>query len=371
MILLSQITAVARPAVAIVGLSLSMAPLAVATHAHEPTPVSVSPSADVHAVPTTKPGPRTVWKIEEIATAKAQCEQLLKGLDIVALPADPMRDGDCGAPSPIELVSIGRKPEVAFSPPVTVTCELAAGLHRWIKQDLQPLARRQLGAPIVRIETMSSYSCRNAYGRTRTKLSEHGRANAIDVRGFLTSNGASAEVLADWGMTAREIRAQVAAARAAAERNQASVVAAAKAQALLKPTLPAPAAAPAPAPTGVAHAPATPAAGVVAASQPAGITLPRPSISVGTRGNAVDLPGVGNPTGLSLDTIFGPPSRLGGTREGAAGPVTDDAKTQFLRAVHAGACRYFGTVLGPEANTAHRNHFHFDMAPRAQANFCE
>lgn len=36
------------------------------------------------------------------------------------------------------------------------------------------------------------------------------------------------------------------------------------------------------------------------------------------------------------------------------------AQSEFLRAVHRGACRYFRVVLGPEANAVHRNHFHLD-----------
>lgn len=34
----------------------------------------------------------------------------------------------------------------------------------------------------------------------------------------------------------------------------------------------------------------------------------------------------------------------------------------FLRAVHAGACAEFTTVLGPDANAFHRDHFHVDLA---------
>jgi hypothetical protein len=34
----------------------------------------------------------------------------------------------------------------------------------------------------------------------------------------------------------------------------------------------------------------------------------------------------------------------------------------FLRSVHDGACQYFTTVLGPNYNSYHRNHFHLDMA---------
>lgn len=34
----------------------------------------------------------------------------------------------------------------------------------------------------------------------------------------------------------------------------------------------------------------------------------------------------------------------------------------FLRALHDSACRRFGTVLSPDYNAAHYNHFHFDMS---------
>jgi hypothetical protein len=34
----------------------------------------------------------------------------------------------------------------------------------------------------------------------------------------------------------------------------------------------------------------------------------------------------------------------------------------FLKAIHKSACRRFGTVLGPDFNKAHHDHFHLDMA---------
>lgn len=43
----------------------------------------------------------------------------------------------------------------------------------------------------------------------------------------------------------------------------------------------------------------------------------------------------------------------------------------FLRRVHDGACSVFGTVLGPEANEAHRNHFHFDLKARRSKGICQ
>ncbi len=34
---------------------------------------------------------------------------------------------------------------------------------------------------------------------------------------------------------------------------------------------------------------------------------------------------------------------------------------EFLRTVHQSACKRFGTVLGPDYNAAHRNHFHLEF----------
>ncbi len=34
----------------------------------------------------------------------------------------------------------------------------------------------------------------------------------------------------------------------------------------------------------------------------------------------------------------------------------------YLRTVHRGACQYFTTVLGPDHDRAHNDHFHLDLA---------
>ncbi len=64
--------------------------------------------------------------------------------------------------------------------------------------------------------------------------------------------------------------------------------------------------------------------------------------------NAVDLAGFVLADGREVRVARDWPR--GGTPEAA-----------FLRAVHAGACRFFDAVLGPGYNAAHRDHFHLDM----------
>lgn len=80
------------------------------------------------------------------------------------------------------------------------------------------------------------------------------------------------------------------------------------------------------------------------------------------------LPGLGLAATAPALTLA-PPSRLGGPRQ--AGEPKAPPRQRFLRRIHAGACRHFGTVLGPEANEAHRNHFHVDMAERPVKRICE
>ena len=36
------------------------------------------------------------------------------------------------------------------------------------------------------------------------------------------------------------------------------------------------------------------------------------------------------------------------------------AEKQFLRVIHQSACKRFGTVLGPQYNASHRDHFHLE-----------
>jgi hypothetical protein len=312
------------------------------------------PEARAEAAARSHGDPTDVFTPQEVAAAKAHCTAVLQGIDAVAVPEEPIRQGNCGAAAPFQLVSIGRSPQVTFNPPAVVTCDMIVALATWLKNDLQPSARRHLGSPIAKIETMSSYSCRNAYGRKRGNLSEHGRANALDIRSFVTAAMAESEVLAHWGPTSREVRAQVAAAKAAADK-----AAAERAVASVKVPLRSTVAPGAPDPTTNTGTSVAGAVGTMMGSVP----------SIAAR-----LPGVKSDTSLG----WTPPSRLGGPKTADKGQEAPRqagnhmGRTQFLRDAHTSACRIFGTVLGPEANDAHKNHFHVDMAERANgSHFCE
>ncbi len=319
------------------------------------------------------------WTEAEIATARDQCKAVLARVKATAIAHPPIREGACGAPYPVEVSAIGG---VVLSRTAIMTCDMVETMAEWLQADVQPAARRYLGGRVVRIEVLSSYSCRNAYGRKKSRLSEHGRANALDIKSFGIEPAATVDLLADWGMTERDIKRQIAAAEAAAKAH-----AVAKAQAEAAAALQAQARAAARGKSG--DAPSVADTSDLRfrdrlATQPDGLSVLRGMVRDGLGGEDASDRGA---TGLSL----GQPSRLGGPKaKGASvGPSKPDldapqAKAQpgkadpkgrgqaFLRDLHASTCKRFGTVLGPEANEAHRNHFHLDRAERNQrGNYCE
>ena len=341
-----------------------------------------------------KPLIATEWPAVDVELARARCTQLLKGVDAVTVPEAPFRKGDCGTMAPVRLISIGKNPEVSLSPPAVVTCDMVVALTKWMKDEVQPLARRHLGSEVIRMESMSDYSCRMAYGRIGNKLSEHGKANALDIRGFTTRKGDHAVVLADWGQTKRDVEKQIAAAKAAAAKAEAVKLAAEK-----------------------ATKERAEAAEVAAKSETTNSPLPRKTLIEGLPTKHLD-PSLALPASVSKEGFGMAPTRLGGPKNAvetkveirpiedkkqkgakkdaakkkqgnaepettaslpppgaedqpAVAPAPKTPTSKFLHEAHAAGCRIFGTTLGPEANEAHRNHFHVDMAERKVRKICD
>ncbi len=63
--------------------------------------------------------------------------------------------------------------------------------------------------------------------------------------------------------------------------------------------------------------------------------------------------------------------KRGAAQAAAVEAPTASASGAFLRKLHKGACATFGTVLGPDANEAHRDHLHFDLKQRRAAHICD
>jgi hypothetical protein len=98
--------------------------------------------------------------------------------------------GECGATDAVllETVILFDRSKVTLSPPATLRCPMAEQLAYWVRDDVVPSVKR-FGAALRGLDNYDSYECR---GRNRVRgatLSEHGRANAIDIRGVKLANG--------------------------------------------------------------------------------------------------------------------------------------------------------------------------------------
>ena len=105
--------------------------------------------------------------------------------------------GECGAGDAVMLESVilPDATKVVLTPPATLRCTMAQAVAQWVRDDVAPAALK-LGAPLRGLQNLGSYECR---GRDRVRgatLSEHGRANALDVHAFRLANGKTI-VLAD------------------------------------------------------------------------------------------------------------------------------------------------------------------------------
>jgi|GEM_PF-527283 len=380
-------------------------------------PSSVGPSNVGPGVqsPITKPptAKKDIWTPAQITAARRSCKKILRRHSAIVQFAEPIKKGACGSPAPVRLLQIGKSP-VTFSPPPLINCQLVGALGKWLTGGLQSLAKQHLGDRIADVSVMSSYSCRNAYGRKHTRLSEHATANALDIRGFVTANGAQTYLLAHWGPTRRELIArkmieqETVARKPLNNRHH-----------------------PGKRPTGLANsysaASLTPSSGRSSVPTTTASIIPRAMPSSSTDHSrslreAIPAMGAGPPLPArrpslkermdwarkrepaqrskiasqnqrrkqyrrSLDKFLYPGRYLGGPRSnirrarselgGPKGPrkklasqVSKLDKSTFLKAAHISACKIFGTVLGPEANQAHRNHFHVDLAPRRHSNYC-
>lgn len=130
----------------------------------------------------------------ETPAAYRQCLAAIAatGAEVQPLP-DRVYPNGCSATAAVKLVAIGI--------PVTnlgaVKCALARPFIDWVRAAVQSAANR-LGGYVVRIESYGSFACRPVNNAAGARLSEHGRANAIDIAAFVLKDGRRITVRQGW-----------------------------------------------------------------------------------------------------------------------------------------------------------------------------
>lgn len=118
------------------------------------------------------------------------CRRELKRLGVQYTDLAPIQGGgQCGIDYPVKVTAIG---SVRMAPAATLTCNMAATMASWTKNELVPAARWRYWSGVRTINQGSSYSCRNIAGEGT--LSEHGKGNALDIMSIELNNGDTIDV---------------------------------------------------------------------------------------------------------------------------------------------------------------------------------
>jgi len=116
--------------------------------------------------------------------------------------------GGCGGEDLVRLeaVVLPDQHRVAVRPAAILRCAMASAIADWIRTDMAPLAAG-LGSAISDLDNFDSFECRGRNRVVGARLSEHGRANALDVRGVKLADGQSISFTDR--TVSRELREQV------------------------------------------------------------------------------------------------------------------------------------------------------------------
>lgn len=163
--------------------------------AKPPAAVTQPPAAPAEADrPSETAKPAEVAKPAEPAAPQlSACRQALTE-EIAIAPSIPdiHGAGGCGGEDLVRLEAIvlPDRRKVAVQPAAILRCKMAAAVVDWVRTDIAPLAQ-SLGGGISNLDNFDSFECRGRNRIAGAQLSEHGRANALDVRAFGLANGKS------------------------------------------------------------------------------------------------------------------------------------------------------------------------------------
>lgn len=141
-------------------------------------------------------------RITAFARDLGACRAALAGAGFTTERLAVRREGDdCGYRDGVALTQSVH----AYSETLATSCAAAAALVLWERDVLRPAAERHLGQPVTRIELAGpAYACRQIAGRSDGRMSEHASANAVDISGFVLSDGSVLSVAQGWRGSARE-----------------------------------------------------------------------------------------------------------------------------------------------------------------------
>ncbi|MEL4015655.1 extensin-like domain-containing protein [Dryocola clanedunensis] len=145
----------------------------------------------------------TRYKLRQMANHPQTClallEQAAERQQLRFRPV-PNTGGTCPLTDVVRVQSFG---EISLSSSFLASCPLALSATMFIHQRAAPLAKTTFGSPLVRVNHLGSYACRNIYNRKDARLSEHATADALDISGFGFANKQQVSVVKGWQASGR------------------------------------------------------------------------------------------------------------------------------------------------------------------------
>jgi hypothetical protein len=159
--------------------------------------------AAAKVIPLPRPRPADIARPEPPAEASAEepappsaCRLRLTA-ELAVAPSLPalVGPGECSVEDVVRLeaVWLADQTRVAVTPPAILRCSFVEAIVHWVREDLAP-AVRAFGGPLKSVDNYAAYDCRGRNRIIGAKLSEHGKANALDVRSVKLASGSVIEL---------------------------------------------------------------------------------------------------------------------------------------------------------------------------------
>ncbi|UVJ45116.1 extensin family protein [Pseudomonas sp. LS1212] len=137
----------------------------------------------------------TRFKLARLQNDPQLCARALATSSLRFEPqADSKVDKDC----PLHNVLRVQGSNVRLSSSFLASCPLAVAFALFERHALQPAAQVTFGQPVVQVDHLGSFACRNVYNRADGRRSQHATANALDIAGVRLADGRRISVLAGW-----------------------------------------------------------------------------------------------------------------------------------------------------------------------------
>lgn len=148
-------------------------------------------SASATAAPDADASLPATVQTPEAPLVPSACQLRLTSDLAVIEPLPPIiGPGECGAVDVVRLdaIVLSDHTKVAVTPPATLRCVMAEAVVHWVREEVAPAAV-QLRAPLRGLENYDSFECRGRNRVAGAKISEHGYADALDVKSLKLADG--------------------------------------------------------------------------------------------------------------------------------------------------------------------------------------